>query len=246
MNRSFGPVSAEERSSQGITLVEAVTALTLLALLAAGLVGVSGNGLRAWVETREALRQDRRLATTQSRLHESISSIVPLSTPRQTGGAPQPFFQGAQHMMRFVTGYSPIRGERAGMRLVTLRTIPKPAGIQFIVRDSPCPDPHELAALLESAAGDAAGGSLELSKGTESWSVAEELAASTFEYLEFPENTAEPERWVSRWQVEKGLPRAVRIRWTTRASRGASEGGYQRLVTAAVLAEAESSGGFGR
>ena len=245
MNQRSGPVSPEERSSQGITLVEAVTALTLLALLAAGLVGVSGNGLRAWVETREALRQDRRLATTQSRLHESISSIVPLSTPRQTGGAPQPFFQGAQHMMRFVTGYSPIRGERAGMRLVTLRTIPKPAGIQFIVRDSPCPDPHELAALLESAAGEAAG-SLETSEDADAWIVAEELAACTFEYLEFPENTEEPERWVSRWQVEKGLPRAVRIRWTTRASRGASEGGHQRLVTAAVLAEAESSGGFGR
>ena len=245
MNQRSGPVSPEERSSQGITLVEAVTALTLLALLAAGLVGVSGNGLRAWVETREALRQDRRLATTQSRLHESISSIVPLSTPRQAGGAPQPFFQGAQHMMRFVTGYSPIRGERAGMRLVTLRTIPKPAGIQFIVRDSPCPDPHELAALLESAAGEAAG-SLETSEDADAWIVAEELAACTFEYLEFPENTEEPERWVSRWQVEKGLPRAVRIRWTTRASRGASEGGHQRLVTAAVLAEAESSGGFAR
>ena len=245
MNQRSGPVSPEERSSQGITLVEAVTALTLLALLAAGLVGVSGNGLRTWVETREALRQDRRLATIQSRLHESISSIVPLSTPRQAGGAPQPFFQGAQHMMRFVTGYSPIRGERAGMRLVTLRTIPKPAGIQFIVRDSPCPDPHELAALLESAAGEAAG-SLETSEDADAWIVAEELAACTFEYLEFPENTEEPERWVSRWQVEKGLPRAVRIRWTTRASRGASEGGHQRLVTAAVLAEAESSGGFAR
>lgn len=244
MNRRFGRVPAEERSSQGITLVETVTALTLLALLAAGLVGVSGNGLRAWVETREALRQDRRLATTQLRLHESISSIVPLATPRLSGGAPLPSFQGAQHMMRFVTGYSPTRGGRAGMRLVTLRAIPKPAGVQFIVRDSPCPDPHELVALLESA-GDAAG-PLEIAEDTDFWIVAEELAACTFEYLEFPTDTAEPERWVSQWQVEKGLPRAVRIRWTARASRGASEGGHQRLVTAAVQAEAESSGGFVR
>lgn len=245
MNRRFGSVSAEERSSQGITLVEAVTALTLLALLATGLVGVSGNGLRAWVETREALRQDRRLATTQSRLHESISSIVPLSTPRQRGGAPQPFFQGAQHMMRFVTGYSPMRGGRAGMRLVTLRAIPKPSGVQFIARDSPCPDPHELVALLEASAGGAAG-PLETSEDADAWIVAEELAACTFEYLEFPTDTADPERWLSQWQVGKGLPRAVRIRWTARASRGASEGGHQRLVTAAVLAEAESSGGFAR
>ena len=148
-------------------------------------------------------------------------------------------------MMRFVTGYSPMRGGRAGMRLVTLRAIPKPSGVQFIARDSPCPDPHELVALLEASAGGAAG-PLETSEDADAWIVAEELAACTFEYLEFPTDTADPERWLSQWQVGKGLPRAVRIRWTARASRGASEGGHQRLVTAAVLAEAESSGGFGR
>lgn len=232
-------------STTGATLVEAVTALTLLALLATGLVAVTGNGLRAWAETREALRQDRRLGMASLRLHESISSMVPLVTPRPRGESPQPFFQGEERMVRFVTGHSPVKGPRSGVRLVTLRAIPASGSGQLVLTDSPCPSLHELGAILESAAGNAAS-SLEAAGEAESWIVAEELVDLSFEYLGVPSGSDEPERWVRRWRDKKRLPRAVRIRWTSRTSSDGSRGMHERWVTAAVLAEAETLGGVAR
>lgn len=228
-----------KRSRRGATLVEAVTALTLLALLATGLVAVTGNGLRAWAETREALRQDRRLGMASLRLHESISSMVPLVTPRPGGESPLPFFQGEQRMVRFVTGHSPAQGPRSGMRLVTLRAIPASGGSQLVVTDVPCPSLHELGVLLESTAGSAV-------DAAESWIVAEELVDLSFEYLGVPSGSDEPERWVRRWRDKKRLPRAVRIRWTSRTSSDGSRGMHERWVTAAVIAEAETLGGVAR
>ena len=245
MNRLRESASAEERSRRGITLVEAVTALTLLALLATGLVAVTGNGLRAWVETREALRQDRRTGIASLRLHETISSIVPLVAPRPRDGVLQPFFQGDERMVRFVTGHSPATGARSGMRLVTLRAVPGPGGLQLVLNDIQCPSPHELGALLESPAGDVAS-PVAAAREAESRTVAEGLADFSLEYLENPAGTAEPERWVSRWRDKRRVPRAVRVRWTSDTPNDGSGGSRQSWVTAAVLAEAETEGGHAR
>ena len=239
MNRRRAAASGVGLSTTGATLVEAVTALTLLALLATGLVAVTGNGLRAWAETREALRQDRRLGMASLRLHESISSIVPLVTPQPRGESPQSFFQGEERMVRFVTGHSPLAGARSGMRLVTLRAIPASGSGQLVVTDVPCPSLHELGVLLESTAGSAV-------DAAESWIVAEELVDLSFEYLGVPSGSDEPERWVRRWRDKKRLPRAVRIRWTSRTSSDGSRGMHERWVTAAVIAEAETLGGVAR
>lgn len=243
MKRLRGLASNEERSTRGATLVEAVTALTLLALLATGLVAVTGNGLHAWVETREALRQDRRLGIASLRLHEAISSIVPLVTPAPRGGAPRPFFQGEERMVRFVTAHSPTMGARAGMRLVTLRAIPRSGGAQLVLNDSPCPTLHELGALLESTGGNAPR-PVEAAEETVSRTLSEELADFSLEYMETTAGTDEPERWVSRWRDTRRVPRAVRIRWTSRTSSDGSGGVQQRWVTAAVLAEAATLGGI--
>lgn len=237
--RRRGAASGVKRSKRGATLVEAVTALTLLALLATGLVAVTGNGLRAWAETREALRQDRRLGMASLRLHESISSMVPLVTPRPGGESPLAFFQGEERMVRFVTGHSPAQGARSGMRLVTLRAIPASGRSQLVVTDVPCPSLHELGALLESTAGSAV-------NAAESWTVAEELVDFSLEYLEIPTGTNEPERWVRRWRDKNSVPRAVRVRWTSGTSSDGSRGAHERWVTATVLAEAETIGGLAR
>lgn len=245
MNRRREPASGVERCTRGATLVEAVTALTLLALLATGLVAVTGNGLRAWAETREALRQDRRLGMASLRLHEAISSIVPLVTPRPSGDSPQPFFQGEERMVRFVTGHSPVKGPRSGMRLVTLRAIPASGGGQLVLTDRPCPSLHELGAILEGTSGTAASRS-EAAGEAESWIVAEEPADFSLEYLEIPTETDEPERWVRRWRDRNRVPRAVRIRWTSGTSSDGSRGAHEHWVTAAVIAEAETLGGLAR
>lgn len=245
MNRRRAPAAGAERSKRGSTLVEAVTALTLLALLATGLVAVTGNGLHAWVETREALRQDRRLGMASVRLHETIASIVPLVTPRPRGESPQPFFQGEERMVRFVTGHSPAKGGRTGMRLVTLQALPASGGIQLVLTDVPCPNLQELGTLLGSTAGNAAS-PVEVAGAAESWTVAEELVDFSLEYLEIPAETDEPERWVSRWRDKSRVPRAVRIRWTAGMPSDGSRDAHQHWVTASVLAEAETLGGLAR
>lgn len=242
MNRRRAPAAGAERSTRGATLVEAVTALTLLALLATGLVTVTGNGLRAWVETHEALRQDRRLGMASVRLHETISSIVPLVTPRPRGESPQPFFQGEERMVRFVTGHSPTKGGRAGLRLVTLQMMTASGGVQLVLTDVPCPSLQELGALLGSTVGNAT----HPEAATESWTVAEELVDFSLEYLEVPAETDEPERWVSRWRDKDRVPRALRIRWTAGTPSTGSRDAHQRWVTASVLAETETLGGLAR
>ena len=141
-------------------------------------------------------------------------------------------------MVRFVTGHSPAAGARSGMRLVTLRGLPASDGGQLVLTDIPCPSLYELGALLESGADNAPSPG----EASQSWTVAEGVVDPSFEYLEIPAETGEPERWVSRWRDTKSVPRAVRIRWTSDTSRGAQ----QHLVTVPVLAEAGSLGGPAR
>ena len=141
--------------SAGMTLIEVVLALALLGLVSAGLLAVTGNGLRAWLDSREALRQDRRLSNASIRLHETIAAIVPIPAMPQSGNLdPFPFFAGEQRFMRFVSSHSPTRGSRAGMRLVTLNARSFEGTLRLFLSETACPGPPRTRFALAVSSGE--------------------------------------------------------------------------------------------
>lgn len=233
--------------STGMSLIEVVLALALLGLVSAGLLAVTGNGLRAWLDSREALRQDRRLSNASIRLHETIAAIVPMPAMPQSGSLdPFPFFEGEQRFMRFVSSHSPIRGSRAGMRLVTLNARSFEGALRLLLSETAYPGPRGLASLAPPDPGSRTGPQAlpfnPAREYKESWTVAENLSACEFSYLRDSPVPNEAAEWVQHWQDRETLPRAVRIAWTERSGRHGSSLFEGNSITAAVLAESEPSG----
>ena len=231
----------------GMTLIEVVLALALLGLVSAGLLAVTGNALRAWLDSREALRQDRRLSNASIRLHETIAAITPMPAMPQSGSPdPFPFFEGEQRFMRFVSGHSPTRGSRAGMRLVTLNARSFQGALRLLVTETACPSPGGLASLLAAVPGSRtrsqAAPFIPARDAEESWTVAEHLSACEFAYLRDSPAPGGAAEWVQQWQDRLTLPRAVRIEWTQRSGRRGSGVLGGGSITAAVLAESDPSG----
>ena len=232
--------------SAGMTLIEVVLALALLGLVSAGLLAVTGNGLRAWLDSREALRQDRRLSNASIRLHETIAAIVPIPAMPQSGNLdPFPFFAGEQRFMRFVSSHSPTSGSRAGMRLVTLNARSFEGTLRLFLSETACPGPRGLASLLPSVSGSPTQTHtlpfFPAREAEESWTVAENLSACEFSYLRGSPVPNEAAEWVQHWQDRLTLPRAVRIEWAEgggRHGRSLLAGGS---ITAAILTESEPS-----
>ena len=233
--------------SAGMTLIEVVLALALLGLIATGLLAVTGNGFRAWLDSREALRQDRRLSNASIRLHETIAAMVPMPAMPQSGSLdPFPFFEGQQRLMRFVSSHSPSRGSRAGMRLVSLNARSFEGTLRLLLTETACPSPRGLASLMPAVPGRRTGPqALPFFPGREaeeSWTLAEDLTACEFSYLRGSPVRNGTAEWVQHWQDRLALPRAVRIEWTEQGGRNGSSLLEDRSITAAVLTEAAPSG----
>ncbi|MCY4594999.1 MAG: prepilin-type N-terminal cleavage/methylation domain-containing protein [Bryobacterales bacterium] len=233
--------------SAGMTLIEVVLALALLGLVSTGLLAVTGNGLRAWLDSREALRQDRRLSNASIRLHETIAAMVPMPAMPQSGSLDAfPFFEGEQRFMRFVSGHSPTRGSRAGMRLVSLSAHSFEGALTLLLTETACPGPRGLASLLPAVPGRQTGQQarpfIPAREAGESWTVVENLTACEFSYLRGSRVPNEAAEWVQHWQDRGTVPRAVRIEWTEKSGWHGSSLFGGRSITAAVLAEPEPSG----
>ena len=243
VRRQDGAVSA------GMTLIEVALALALLGLVSTGILAVTSNGVGAWIDSREALLQDRRLSNSSLRLHESIAAIVSMpAIPRSDSLSPFPFFQGERQTMRFVSGHSPMRGSRAGMRLVSLHARRDERGLRLLVTETPCPGPRGLGSLVLPApstrANPLAIQFMPVREGKESWIVAENLTVCEFSYLREAPVPNESAEWVQRWPDRSALPRAIRIEWAGGSRQRGNPLSGRRSLTAAVLAESEPAGGL--
>jgi prepilin-type N-terminal cleavage/methylation domain-containing protein len=220
------------RSSQrGVTLLELMIAITLVAGLSTGMLMAMRTSLLTYDKTAKRLESNRRFVRAQQMLSDQISAVMPVQgvcfgDAGQTIGIPS-FLSGSENMLRLVSSYSIAEGSRGYPQIVEYRVIPEPSGsVRLVVTERPYTGPQsttpycgnapappvpsfEMAnqSVLElggaqSAAAPALGGSYVL---------AEHLAYCRFSYHEpYNQNRFIETPWLPLWDKPL-LPAGVRI-----------------------------------
>lgn len=204
----------------GLTLIEVLIAVTLVALLSAGMLFALRAGLSAMEATERRIGSLRRASGAQRILQQQIAGFLPVmarcgGSVAQEGGPPVMFFQGLPGVARFVTRYSIQGGVRGRAQVVELFVAPRPeGGVRLLVNEIPYTGPAGAGFLCAPPAPDpVTGGFLPVfpppQPGPRSFVLADRLAACRFLYLE--DDTVTPQRWVEAWRRMDLWPAAIRV-----------------------------------
>ncbi|MEJ5222147.1 MAG: prepilin-type N-terminal cleavage/methylation domain-containing protein [Tepidiforma sp.] len=134
-------------SRSGMTLVEVLVAITLVSLLAAGMLAAMRAGAAALESSSRRIESLRRASGAQRILHHQVAGFLPVmarcgGSPVQLGGPPVMFFQGLPSVARFVTTYSIREGNRGRPQIVELFVVPRPeGGVRLVANEIPYTGP---------------------------------------------------------------------------------------------------------
>lgn len=209
------------RGPRGMTLLEVLIAVSLAALLAAGLAGSLGQSVRTMASSDRRIAAARRNAGVQRLLEQEVAGFLPViakcGIAGGQGGVDVPFFDGRPNVTRFVTSYSLQGAARGGPRIVEWFFGPgeNGQGVRLLLNEWVYAGAHTAGSLCAPPVRDAFTG-LELlgfqapmaRQGT--FVIADKLQTGTFAYLE-PERPERPARWVNVWARRNEWPAAIRL-----------------------------------
>jgi prepilin-type N-terminal cleavage/methylation domain-containing protein len=208
------------RPQRGTTLIELLIAVTLVSLLALGIVTAMRVGLNAMTKANDKLIANRRIASVERILQAEVEGMMPLRTTcRPTPQAQGPefeFFEGRHDEMRFVSSYSLQESGRGYPRVLEYRVIPgeRGEGVRLIVNELFYTGPASLGQLCSTFAPDPQTGEAvpqmrPVEASPASFVLADRLAYCRIWYHEtLP--PPELERWTPEWGRGK-WPSAIRI-----------------------------------
>lgn len=211
-------IAARARSDAGLTLIEVLVAVTLLALLSAGMVTALSMSAGAWSDAREHLTLDRRIATANQLLYAQFAAVTPvlMQPPRSIGAPPAPFFHGEPQQMRFVSSYSLDAGPRGGLTIVELNVQNAKNGRRLVLTQSPYRGPASTGRFVVGVDREGPQGMRILYRPvqprSDSLIVADQLATCTFEYQREPRGVGGVAEWLPVWGDVNQLPAAIRVR----------------------------------
>lgn len=199
----------------GVTLLELLIAVTLVALLAVGMLYAMRVGLNALDRSNARLMQNRRVASIERMLEQQVSNIMPVTAICSGQNGPTSkisFFQGEAATMRFVSAYTLHEGVRGKPMMLEFQVVPgeDEQGVRLIVNEFPYSGPLSIGATCLGNPPDGSGPvfrSVEI--GPTSFVVADKLAFCHFAFRE-SEALPDPPRWVVHWK-KPILPEAIRI-----------------------------------
>jgi len=202
------------RLERGVTLLELLLAVTLLALLSVAMFTAMRIGLNAFIKADDKLMMNRRVAGAQRILQSELQGLVPAiaqcaASPENAGGTRLSFFEGQPAELRLVSTFSLQQGWRGQPQILEIFVIRgEQQGVRLVVNEIPytgslsagqlCREQNGLPQFLPVAAGP------------QSFVLADKLAFARFSYLGPAPNASQPEIWTPVWK-EKVLPLAVRI-----------------------------------
>jgi prepilin-type N-terminal cleavage/methylation domain-containing protein len=217
-------------SQRGVTLLELMIAITLVAGLSTGMLMAMRTSLLTYERTAKRLESNRRFVKTQQMLSDQISAVMPvqgacLGDTGQTIGIPS-FLSGSEDALRLVSSYSIAEGSRGYPQIVEYRVIPEQRGsVRLVATERPYTGPqsttpycggappppvssYELGTRSVVPLGGAQ--SAEPASG-ESYVLAEHLAYCRFSYHEpYNQNRFIETSWLPLWDKPL-LPAGVRI-----------------------------------
>lgn len=207
-------------SAAGVTLMELLIAVSLLALLVTGILSAMRMGFNALGKANGRLMDNRRVAGAQRILEQQIAGFIPvvaecLADPERPP-VRMPFFQGEPQSMRFVSGYSLGEAWRGFPQTVEFQVAPGKdgRGVMLIVNEHLYTGPRGpglfcLGARFDPELGRPVPRFRPIEIGPGSFVLADKLAFCRFAYREL----APPpvmERWVPMWTAPQ-WPTAVRV-----------------------------------
>ena len=210
-----------DRSQRGVTLLEVMIAVTLLALLTAGMLSLMHIGFSAYTRTDAKLLENRRIVGAQRIIEQEIAGLMPTFAVCGVANPSGPknavtFFQGEPTTMRFVSDFSLQQGWRGRPQVLELTVIPgeNSRGLRLIVNEFPYnPDLPGMLCLgnqTDPLTGATTPRYRPVEPGPASFVLADKLSACRFIYLEPPMPPDYKERWVPQWILQR-WPLAVRV-----------------------------------
>ncbi|MGH9614318.1 MAG: PulJ/GspJ family protein, partial [Bryobacteraceae bacterium] len=205
---------------RGFTLIEMIIAVTLVSLLAVGLLMAMHVGLSALGKSKDRLMSNRRVMGVQRILEQQLEGMMPVTANCLAGGGPPArvvFFEGQAESMRFASTYSLSEAGRGDPKILEFQVIPgaDAEGVRLIVNERLYAGPMSAGVFCSGIAPDPLTGQpntifVPIETGPLSFVLADKLLGCRFEYREpIAPGTPEP-RWVAHL-VKPYLPDAVRI-----------------------------------
>ncbi len=203
------------RSQAGVTLLELLISVTLVALLSVGLLFAMRVGFTAMDRSNDRLMSNRRVVSVERILEGQIADIMPVTALCMSDDGPTAriaFFQGETATMRFVSSYSLHEASRGYPMLLEFHVIPgqNDEGVRLVVNETLYSGPKS-AGLTCTGAGDGNGPPQfrPVQIGANSFVLADKLA---FCRLSYREDLPPPDgaHWVILWN-KRVLPSAIRI-----------------------------------
>jgi len=134
-------------SQRGVTLLELMIAITLVAGLSTGMLMAMRTSLQTYEKTAKRLESNRRFVKTQQVLSDQISAVMPvqgacLGEEGQTIGIPS-FLSGSEDTLRLVSSYSIAEGSRGYPQIVEYQVIPEQRGsVRLVATERPYTGPQ--------------------------------------------------------------------------------------------------------
>jgi prepilin-type N-terminal cleavage/methylation domain-containing protein len=208
--------------ARGMTLMEVLIAVTLVALLSVGMLYSLRAGLGSVETIDRRVEADRRASGAQRILEQEFAHLMPVVAPCRAGAEGLPsaasaFFDGEPQVMRFVSAYSLQGAARGQAKILELFVIPGSDrnSVRLVVNELPYFNPLSAGVLCFQRIDEASGGRSFLAFAPpqampNSFVLADRLAGVSFAYRELL-NIEPWERWTDRWMNTDAFPDAVRV-----------------------------------
>jgi type II secretory pathway pseudopilin PulG len=217
-SRPPGRGACHENSPEaGVTLIEILVAVTLVAFIAAGMTIVLRVSLDGSAKAQKRIASNRKVMGVERVMREQIANLVPVNTGCQTAdgatGAAEILFEGRPSQMRFVSTYTLNEAARSVPRLVEYAIIPgAEQGVRLVMNELVYGGPHWL---LHPCVGYESVNDVQVPQyapirvSVNSFVLADELASCRFLYRDDHDLQKGPQ-WVQVWSL-KQWPAAIRI-----------------------------------
>jgi prepilin-type N-terminal cleavage/methylation domain-containing protein len=204
-----------KRGERGLTLIEMMIAVVLVAALMTGLLMVMRTSMVTYEKLNHRLEDNRRVMGLQQALHRQIAGILPVMAGCAGPGG---VMAGDQSSLRFVSSDSLAEGSRGYPRAVELRAAPDPnGGVRLMMTESfysgvlstaPCgASGGGFAPIAAAGQGLSGQGAAEQNQPVE---MAGKLAYLRFAYQDVLPDSPLGGAWLPEWS-KSILPIAVRI-----------------------------------
>jgi prepilin-type N-terminal cleavage/methylation domain-containing protein len=198
-----------KHSERGVTLIELLIAISLVALLSAGMLIAMRTSLLTYEKTGHRLESNRRAMSVQQILASQIGGIMPVQGQCSASQGPPvtiPFFSGTEASLRVVSSFSMQEGARGYPRILEYQVVPaQSGGVRLIVNQHPYFGSSSTAPFCLD------GQFAPIETGPSSFVLAEGLLYCRFSYHGAYDEAAFAETpWLPVWN-QPGLPSGVRI-----------------------------------